>query len=1162
MNTRSATNPLPHRARLWRPVCVSLLALAALLGHRPALAQSTHAQIVMLEGRGDRRDTPEAQWVPAAVNQTAGPGAFVRTLANSQMGLLMADRTQIRLNQNSQLQIKTSADAAATAVRLNSGRAWSQARPQTASTDSAAPRPKLTMETASATMSIRGTDWEVEILPNGQTQLVVLSGTVDMANEQGAISVGKGEAAVAEIGKAPTKLLLVRPQSRVQWVSSWKPDPQRWLGSDAAHLAAPVRSMQAGDYAQAIHTLTPLSNQDPAAAVMLADLLLHQGEVQRAIDGLSRHADSGKGDPRATALLAAALARNDHADAAQTLVSSALAHFPRHEGLLLAQGELAIVQGQARQARQVFSEVVAAHPKQAQAWFGLGLIESERENTRAARDLLGQALSHDPTLSKASAELAATETLAGNTAAANQLLDELLAREPANYVALTARGISQLRTGHPRDSLDNFMKAGLIEPRYARAWVYSGIAFYQLGERQRAIEAFERASQLDPRDPAPHLIESVVHADALQLGEAVQSARHAQTKLPYLKSLNQLASDQKGSANLGTSLANFGMEEWAAYYAGQAYSPYWGGSHLFLADRQTGEFNKNSELFKGFLTEPTAFGASNRQSTLVSTPGHYARLDAFAERDDWRQGGLIGTVNGLSTQPVPLAYFASLDLATADSLQDGSQARGRNLILGLGSKPRHDMGLFGFATDADIRGTVRTPSLPNDPIRLTDKRLDLGWNFKFAPDNQVWLKGGSGRQNASLSGELVSPETVNMLRLLHQSPSILATGLLDSLESVIKTRDVQFRHAFTTDATLWTWGLERSGHDRLGSLIEVFPGLSGNRVIPVIFGVAQESTAKATDVYASVKHQQAGAWDLQLDLASQRGKTTIVDQRVSGFVFDSSGNLVDQRGFENTTVFDYAELNPRLGLQWQLAPLQSLRLVAQKWRRPGSAGSLSPIDTVGITLNDRLVSAGGLYRRLRLQFDGELGSNSFVQAFADQERVDNPRSPFPSPVAGFELSQLENLRNRTEVFTARSDLEETPNFARGQVDSLGVTLNHLIGRNQTVAARYLGRHGRQQGNNEGLKIPYMPRHYAQFTSQWALTGGWLLGTSATFRSARFRDDANQEPIAAGWAFGLTGYWESARKHHSLQAILDNLLVHKQAGNLPDPHLVLRYSYRF
>jgi hypothetical protein len=44
--------------------------------------------------------------------------------------------------------------------------------------------------------------------------------------------------------------------------------------------------------------------------------------------------------------------------------------------------------------------------------------------------------------------------------------------------------------------------------------------------------------------------------------------------------------------------------------AQQSYSPYLAASHLFLADRYPGEYNKNSELLQGFLTDPTAFGGS------------------------------------------------------------------------------------------------------------------------------------------------------------------------------------------------------------------------------------------------------------------------------------------------------------------------------------------------------------------------------------------------------------------------------------------------------------------------------------------------------------------------------------------------------------------------
>ena len=45
--------------------------------------------------------------------------------------------------------------------------------------------------------------------------------------------------------------------------------------------------------------------------------------------------------------------------------------------------------------------------------------------------------------------------------------------------------------------------------------------------------------------------------------------------------LNQVANDQKGSANLGSAIANFGMEDWATYYSHVSYSPFWAGSHFF-----------------------------------------------------------------------------------------------------------------------------------------------------------------------------------------------------------------------------------------------------------------------------------------------------------------------------------------------------------------------------------------------------------------------------------------------------------------------------------------------------------------------------------------------------------------------------------------------------
>ena len=60
----------------------------------------------------------------------------------------------------------------------------------------------------------------------------------------------------------------------------------------------------------------------------------------------------------------------------------------------------------------------------------------------------------------------------------------------------------------------------------------------------------------------------------------------------------------------------------------------------------------------------------------------------------------------------------------------------------------------------------------------------------------------------------------------------------------------------------------------------------------------------------------------------------------------------------------------------------------------------------------------------------------------------------------------------------------------------------------------------------------------------------------------FKDEDNLVPMTAGWSFGLTAYWEDPTKQHSVQFILDNVLARKRAGPYPDPHLLLRYAYRF
>jgi len=86
--------------------------------------------------------------------------------------------------------------------------------------------------------------------------------------------------------------------------------------------------------------------------------------------------------------------------------------------------------------------------------------------------------------------------------------------------------------------------------------------------------------------------------------------------------------------------------------------------------------------------------------------------------------------------------------------------------------------------------------------------------------------------------------------------------------------------------------------------------------------------------------------------------------------------------------------------------------------------------------------------------------------------------------------------------------------------------------------------------------------YLELGLGWSLPQRWLVGTTATWHGERFRDEANADRIEAGWALGVTAYWESADKRWIAQALLDNLRANRNASDDRATKLILRASYLF
>ncbi|MBS4095775.1 MAG: tetratricopeptide repeat protein [Sulfuricella sp.] len=1121
-------------------LCGALAVLAA-----PAYAYE--AEIVSLIGKGETRATTKDDWKAAALKQQLNQGAFVRTGDLSQMALLLRDQTQLRLNQNSMVQIKEVTPGGTTQLDLNLGRMWSQAKRKVFALGA---QPAVTIRTPNATAGIRGTDWELVVDKEGTAILTVLSGEVDFYNDLGAVKVLPNEQARVEKGKAPTKVLLTNARERVQWVTAYRPQPRRWLATIPTDLQPLVDAIEGGRYGAALGTLESRAG-DAAAARLLADMYIFLGRIPEAIALLEKQPD----DARAAALLARALLISDRAPDAGKVLAAAAAKFPGDAEVRLAQGDLARFEGDAAGAKSAFRQALASDPKNAEGWFGLGRIEAEREAVKDGREMLNQAISLNPAGPGYRGELATLESFANEFAAAEKSFSDALAQQPDDYVALTGLGILDLKRGNPEAAMENFLKAGVIEPRYARGALYTGVAYYQLNNHRRAVEMFHRAAELDPKDPLPHMMLSLVASDRMELGDAVASARRASELMPYLKSLNQLLNNQKGNANVGAALAQFGMEDWALAYAYNAYSPYWAGSPLFLADRYSGTFNKNSELFKGFLADPTVFGASNRFNTLVASPGNYATLGARLVEQDLHDRGVSVTANGYSVTSMPFTYYVSGDFARVRPGDNNLRVDGDNYTVGLGAKPSHELGLFVFANDfsLDSRTTSVDLGLNDTSVNMKNKRVDGGFSYKFSPTSVMWLKAGGEKDETNVGGSFVAAGSI---------PGLSTNGRIDRNLLATDQNDLQFRHTFDL-ASDWqlSWGGESARQDKS---VENRLGLS-----PLSFSLNGDDIRKSDLAYVSNKVKVRDDLLVQADLVYSH---VTKEQWLTSQTYYASLGSTFPYGKASSARSDvsYAEFNPSLGMAWNPIHGQTLRVAAQKWRRPVSVNTLAPTDTAGIAVDDRLVGLGGELKRIRAQYEWEIGTSTFVQGFVDSKKVSNvPLAVLPgaissSLVADATLEDLERLRNRSRLSPAALDFwEATPSFGEADVRTVGFSANRVIASNLSGTFRYNYNYSRNTGPGlEGNQVPWLARHLASAGLNWLPMARWQLGTTATYRGKRYMDEANTELLNAGWNLGFRSYWESVDKRTSVEVIVENLHADKKSAPIHSPVIGAQVQYRF
>jgi len=1111
-------------------------------------------EIVSLQGEAEKR-TANQTWQGASIHDQLKAGDQVRTLSLSRMGLLFDDQVQIRLGENSELTIKEpAADQSQnqTQLKLQRGLAWLRARQSQGRENS------LSVETPAAVAAIRGTEWSLEIDDDDRVTLTVLRGVVDFRNDHGAVTVNANELATARPGQAPVKQILVNPRDRVQWVTAYRPQPllhlplARWAAANQVSLSTTdleqdvsmarqllpslrnasqrrlltaALAMADGDYVKASRLLRRSQRKHPVERALLrSELQIYRGQSTEAIEHLrallTDHPDS---DSLHRQLARLALLRGEVERGRHWLDKLARQTPPDLQTLLL-QAEYARFEGQAEQASKLLDQAVELDANNPTIRFQRGRVANEREFIRQAISDLQLAAEQAPEQAQYFGELATAYSFANELVAASAAYEAAQQLDPDNYVSLTGKGILELKQGQTETALRTFLKASLIEPNYARAQLYMGIANYQLGRTATALSDLQRAAELDPLDPLPWLITSLIHNDQFEPRLAINASRNALARLPKLKSLNQLRNDQQGSANIGAAFAGFGLEYQAAAFGQESYSPYWGGSHLFLADRYNPDsLLQTSALYHGFITDPTTFGANPKLQTVTPYPGQYLSLNTqTSQQADFDTYRSTLTLNGYSNAKRPFAWFLQTGYTEShdDIPEDAEQAA--SMTGAIGHNPSPALGLFAFSS-YDQLSTA-------SGIKLKDRLLHSGGRYRFGPSHLLWLKFGLSEnlQRQPLEDTEAGEIELDDGRFIQQR----------------RNAELAIRHSRGSHRRReQTLGLEWAEQER--DLLLASDSASD-----------LSTSALFTDTTLSFgdidKTQTLEAF---YNIRKQAGNNWLLDYGLSGVYYQRDLRtdlaLPDLNLSDTETKRDhFGSLHPRLGGRYQFAPGRQLRIAYQDWLRTAAAATLAPLTTAGIPLRDVFVRAGGRERRLAIQLEWTWSPALYSSVLIDALDIKNSNlnSDFVAPAEANQVGKLRRSRGSLTGIII-DPINQTPEFSEGRIYNLRLVNEALLNRHYSLFATYdyfLSRDrspDQENPSRAGREIPGIARHLVTVGGGWVSPAGLAAIVVFDWSDQSIEDyENNVANISAG---GYSDEWllryESPLKHFEVQLFVDDLL---------------------
>lgn len=514
----------------------------------PAAAGESVGKIVNLFGQVSIKAGGTGKWEPARLNQVLAAGDAIQTGPASGAAILCLDESQMKLNENTSLELRqvaasprlrlgdvipaAAAQTVASMYKVNQGEVWLRNKHD---------KFRFEMETPAVTASIRGTEFNLRVGADGVSVLTMLEGMVNFANPFGAVTLAAGEEGLARPGHAPTKRVVLNPADAVQWALYYPGIfSQRDIPLELAGIAGLLAGLQAAadEYNQGRLTAArPLvaevlgrQPQNPAALTLMGWILLQEQAADEAREHLQRVSPAN--DLSVVGLALAHYRLGDQAAALQ-LVQAALKNRPqspllltmtgyfhllagnpqeaqrlleaaqgRNPGLVLPQSllvQIYLVQNRKDAARSLAEQLVAAAPRSPQAWLSLGLVKIAYFDLPAAVQHFQRALEIDPQFVDAYIYLAKIWLGSDYLDRAQRAVARARQLAPNNGEVLSMAGFVRLAFRDFDGARHLFTRAVALSPGLGEPHLGLGIVAFRYRQMPQGLAEILLATLLEPR---------------------------------------------------------------------------------------------------------------------------------------------------------------------------------------------------------------------------------------------------------------------------------------------------------------------------------------------------------------------------------------------------------------------------------------------------------------------------------------------------------------------------------------------------------------------------------------------------------------------------------------------------------------------------------------